>query len=73
MEGFVIIDYMSKFAHAIGRLAQWKSEGKLVQQVTVVPGGVEKAPEALNSLFSGKNIGKLVLQVGPESAPASRL
>jgi NADPH-dependent curcumin reductase CurA len=74
MEGFVILDYAKQFEHALGRLAAWKSQGKLVQRVTVVPGGLEKAPEALNSLFTGKNIGKMILQVSSEKAdPSSKL
>jgi NADPH-dependent curcumin reductase CurA len=66
MEGLIVFDYASKYEAAVGRLAEFKAEGKLVQKVTVVPGGLEKAPEALNALFVGANTGKMIVQVSSE-------
>ncbi len=62
MEGFVIFDYASRYAEAAGEMAGWMKEGKLVSRCDVVR-GLETFPEALLRLFSGENLGKLILQV----------
>jgi hypothetical protein len=63
MEGFVVIDYMSRAPEAISEMAGWISEGKLIAREDVVE-GFESFPEALQKLFRGENVGKLVLKVG---------
>jgi len=40
----------------------WKMTGRLKDKQTVVK-GLEKAPEAINMLFRGDNIGKLVVEL----------
>ncbi len=65
MEGFIVIDYARRFPEAIDKLAGLLAEGKLVERNEVVE-GLERAPEALNMLFEGKNTGKLMVQVAPE-------
>lgn len=62
MEGFIILDYVERFAGAQLELAGWLAEGKLVHAEHVVE-GLERAPEALNMLFTGANIGKVVVKV----------
>ena len=62
VEGFIIIDYASKFMDAGKQLGMWKMMGKLKDKQTVVK-GIEKAPEAINMLFSGDNIGKLIVEL----------
>jgi len=63
MEGFVVIDYMSRAPEAVGEMAGWIAEGKLVAREDVVE-GFESFPHALQKLFRGENVGKLVLKVG---------
>ena len=63
MEGFVVIDYMSRAPEAVSEMAAWIAEGKLVAREDVVE-GLESFPEALQKLFRGENVGKLVLKVG---------
>ena len=63
MEGFVVIDYMSRAPEAISEMAGWIAEGKLVAREDVVE-GFESFPHALQKLFRGENVGKLVLKVG---------
>jgi hypothetical protein len=63
MEGFVVIDYMSRAPEAVGEMAGWIVEGKLVAREDVVE-GFESFPHALQKLFRGENVGKLVLKVG---------
>ena len=49
-------------AEAITQLAQWMAEGKLKHRDTIVD-GLERAPEALNLLFDGGNVGKLIVKI----------
>jgi hypothetical protein len=60
MEGFIILDYLSRFAEAQGEILTWLLEGKLKHSEHIVE-GLEHAPDALNLLFTGGNIGKVVV------------
>jgi NADPH-dependent curcumin reductase CurA len=62
MQGFVVVDYMSRYPQAIGEMAAWIADGKLIAREDVVE-GFECFPEALQKLFAGENVGKLVLKV----------
>ena len=62
VEGFIILDYAARFTEAAKQLGMWKMSGKLKDRQTVVK-GLEKAPEAINMLFEGRNIGKVVVEV----------
>jgi len=62
MEGFIILDYTARFPEAQVALAGWLSEGRLLHSEHIVE-GLERAPEALNLLFSGGNTGKVVVKV----------
>jgi NADPH-dependent curcumin reductase CurA len=62
VEGFIILDYAAKFEEAAKQLGMWKMTGKIKDQQTIVK-GFEKAPEAINMLFRGENIGKLVVEL----------
>ena len=62
VRGFIVIDFMPKFAEGAMQLAQWVVEGKLKHRETIVD-GLENAPVAVNRLFDGGNIGKLVVKV----------
>jgi len=62
VEGFIILDYASRFMEAGKQLGMWKMMGKLKDRQTIVK-GLEKSPEAINMLFEGKNIGKLIVEL----------
>lgn len=62
MEGFIVLDYASRFVEAQTELATMVLAGQLHHQEHVVH-GLEKAPEALNLLFSGGNHGKTLVEV----------
>ena len=62
MEGFIILDYASRFAEAQLELAAMVLEGSLVHREHLVQ-GLENAPDALNLLFSGGNHGKTLVVV----------
>ena len=67
IEGFLIADYLPRFGEGIAQLAQWVKAGELRYQVDIVE-GIERAPEGLNRLFSGANLGKQLVRVSPEPA-----
>lgn len=62
VEGFIILDYASRFMDAGKQLGMWKMMGKLKDRQTVVK-GIENAADAINMLFRGENIGKLVVEL----------
>ena len=62
VQGFIILDYASRFMDAATELGKWKMLGKLKDRQTIVE-GIAKAPEAINMLFRGENIGKLLVKV----------
>jgi NADPH-dependent curcumin reductase len=62
MEGFIILDYSSRFDEARAELAAMVLSGALRHQEHIVK-GLERAPEALNHLFSGENRGKTLVEV----------
>lgn len=62
MEGFIILDYLDRFPAAQMEMAGWIGEGKIKSSEHIVE-GMEKAPDALNLLFSGGNTGKVVVKL----------
>jgi hypothetical protein len=62
VEGFLILDYAARFMEAATQLGQWKMFGKLKDRETIVE-GLEKAPDAINMLFTGGNTGKLIVKL----------
>ncbi len=62
VEGFIVLDYAPRAAEAMTDLAKWLREGRITYRIDEV-NGLSKAPVAINRLFSGHNIGKLVVKV----------
>jgi NADPH-dependent curcumin reductase CurA len=62
VQGFIILDYADRFMEGATQLGKWKMFGKLKNRETIVE-GLEKAPDAINMLFTGANIGKLIVKV----------
>jgi len=65
MTGMVVFDYAKRYPDAVRDLAGWMAAGKLKSREHIVE-GLETFPEALQMLFSGANMGKLVLKVASE-------
>jgi len=63
MIGFLVLDHADRFEEAITHLATMLGEGKLVYDETLVEGGIAAAPDAYAQLFTGTNVGKLLLRV----------
>jgi len=62
LQGFIILDHFDKLAEVSGQLAAWVADGSLEPLETVVE-GFEQLPNAINMLFDGANVGKLVVRV----------
>jgi NADPH-dependent curcumin reductase CurA len=62
MEGFIIIDYMNRNHIAMPELLGWITAGELVYQEDIQE-GFKNIPDTLTRLFSGKNIGKQLLEL----------
>jgi NADPH2:quinone reductase len=69
IEGFLVLDHADKFMQAITDLAMHLGEGRLHYDETVVE-GLENAPDALGQLFTGQNMGKLLVRVAERSREA---
>ena len=66
VRGFIILDYVPRFAEGAAQLMQWAMTGKLKGRETIVD-GLENAPTALNRLFDGDKMGKLMIKVADPS------
>ena len=66
MQGFNALDMWGRFDEAFADLRRWESEGKLVHRETVFD-GLESCVDALNGLFTGANIGKMLVKVSEPS------
>ncbi len=62
MQGFNALDEWSRFEEAYAALRGWEEQGLLVHHETVFD-GLESCVEALNGLFTGANIGKMLVKV----------
>ncbi|TDO07930.1 hypothetical protein EV580_5499 [Mycobacterium sp. BK086] len=66
MQGFNALDMWGRFDEAFADLRRWESEGRLVHRQTVFD-GLESCVDALNGLFTGANIGKMLVKVSEPS------
>jgi len=62
MEGFVVFNFVSRYAEGVRELAVWRAMGKLKTREDIVE-GFQTFPETLLRLFSGENSGKLMIKV----------
>jgi NADPH-dependent curcumin reductase CurA len=63
MSGFIVFDYVNQYRTAQKRLAAWVAEGQVTAPETIVAGSVRDFPDVLLKLFTGENVGKLVLDI----------
>ena len=59
---FVVTEFNKKWEEATRELAEWMRQGKIKYQETVLE-GIEKAPQGLRDVLSGKNFGKQLIKV----------
>lgn len=62
MRGFTVFNFQSEYADAVKDLGRWLQEGSLTMPETVVD-GLDNFATALDSLFNGANVGKMLVKV----------
>ena len=62
MEGFISWDSWGRWAEITGQLRAWVSDGSLRYRTHIFE-GLDAAPDALNAMFTGENIGKIVVRL----------
>jgi len=62
MEGFIMMDFMSRIGEAIAALSQWVFAGR-IQYRNDIQEGFENIPKTFLRLFSGENQGKQMLRL----------
>ncbi len=62
IQGFIILDYMDRYPEATEALIGWMKEGKLKARLDVSD-GLETALQAVKKLYTGDNMGKLMVRV----------
>ncbi|KAL5703461.1 2-alkenal reductase (NADP(+)) [Ranunculus cassubicifolius] len=65
MQGFVVSDYQHLYPKFLEQTLEYIKQGKICYVEDIVQ-GLERAPAALIGLFTGRNLGKQVIQVSPE-------
>ncbi len=65
VQGLVVTDFSSRFGEATVQIVQWIQQGKMKYRIDLVE-GLRAAPNALDRLFEGANIGKLLVKVSDE-------
>jgi NADPH-dependent curcumin reductase CurA len=69
MQGFNALDEWPRFDEAYAAIRRWDAEGLLRHRETVLE-GLESSVEALNGVFTGANIGKMLVRVARPSGPS---
>jgi hypothetical protein len=67
MEGFIVMDFLPRYAEVVGILEPWVRDGSLRYELDIVEGGLDMATEAMGRLFRGENKGMQLVQLSPES------
>ncbi len=62
MEGFAYFHFADRIPAAMEELASWVADGSISLNETVLD-GIERFPEALEVMFTGGNLGKLLVKV----------
>ena len=66
MQGFNALNEWGRFDEAFAALRQWDAEGRLVHRETICD-GIESCVDALNGIFTGANIGKMLVKIAEPS------
>ncbi len=63
IQGFIVSNYWGQRPQFLTDMTQWIADGKIAWEETVEI-GIENAPKAFMSLFSGANTGKMLVKLG---------
>jgi len=62
VEGFLVTRWMDRYNEGVSAMAKWISEGNIKVRETVLE-GFQNTPTAFIGLFTGENIGKMIVKV----------
>lgn len=62
MRGFIVTDHWDRFGEFVEEAGDWIAAGRLRSEETIYR-GLESAPAAFIGLFSGENLGKMLVQL----------
>jgi len=65
VQGFLYLDYATRYEEARARLAGWHRSGRLRSRFDIAE-GFDKMPDAFIGILNGRNIGKQLVRVAPE-------
>jgi NADPH-dependent curcumin reductase CurA len=65
IQGFIVFDHFDRLGAFLAEVGPRVADGTIGYRETIVD-GIERAPEAFLALFSGENVGKMLVRVGPE-------
>lgn len=66
LRGFIVSDHIDRQPQFFADMGAWIADGKIKWEETIV-GGIENAPKAFLGLFTGENMGKMLVRLGPEA------
>jgi NADPH-dependent curcumin reductase CurA len=67
LRGFIVSHFDAKRAQFDRDMSQWVTNGRVKGPETIVR-GIDRAPDAFIGLFTGDNVGKMVVQVEPSAS-----
>ena len=62
LQGFIVRNYSDHFDEGLNQLGKWVKERKLKYTETIIK-GFDNLPYAFLGLFSGKNTGKMIVEI----------
>ena len=62
LKGFIVFDFQSRMDEFYRDMGQWVASGQVKAEETVVE-GLEAMPDAFRGLFSGQNVGKMLVRL----------
>jgi NADPH-dependent curcumin reductase CurA len=65
MEGFLLVNYLDRYAEVMQQLQSWILEGSIKYQIDILD-GMEQLPEAMSRVFHGRNRGVQLLRLSEE-------
>jgi NADPH-dependent curcumin reductase CurA len=65
MRGFVVSDFVDLREQFLADMSRWVEEGRMKYRETILE-GIDNAPKALIGLFTGLNIGKMLVKLSDE-------
>jgi len=66
LQAFRVSDYLPRIDEAMADMKRWYLEGRLKYHESIA-NGIERAPSAFVDMLSGRNLGKQLIQAGPDN------